>query len=97
MPERGRYFSTSVAILVCAPLYTSATIVRVPPGFRTLNISVIPAGRSGHQKCVSTAVTRSNVFSRNGSCETEASIISTRPEASHGLLVLGGTEMLSGG
>jgi hypothetical protein len=34
--------------------------------------------KSGHEKCVSTAVTRSNVFSEKRCCHTDPSLISTR-------------------
>src|SRR5690242_1632338 len=33
----------------------------LPPGFTTRKISRMSSGKSGHQKCVSTAVTRSNM------------------------------------
>src|SRR5690242_7741072 len=67
----------------------------LPPGFTTRKISRVSPGKSGHQKCVSTAVTRSNVTSGNGNCDTEACRISTRPISIHRALVFLLTATLS--
>src|SRR5438876_7475934 len=60
----------------------------LPPGFKTLKVSRMSRGKLGHQKCVSTAVTRSNMPSGNGNSDTEPCRISTRPSSIHCAFVL---------
>ena len=55
-----------------AGIAVGVSINNAPPDFNTLKISRKSFGKSGQNKCVSIAVTKSNVPSANGNFETLA-------------------------
>src|SRR5262249_22838545 len=70
-----------------AALETSALPRSMTPRLMTRKISRRSLGKSGDQKWVSTAVTRSNMPSGNGKAETDACWTSTRPSSIDGAFI----------